>query len=117
MFLEIGEEHPGQLTSTKSSSLFCTSSDPRLHHGFNIQVCTGPRYGWLANHFTRFDDPMRYLHQYFLRESAGIKSIEDDGEYGGESVGRVVWEWFETHLKMWEAKEKETSPGGSETSS
>jgi hypothetical protein len=30
--------------------------------------------------------------------------IEDDGEYGGEGVGRVVWEWYETRLKAWEAK-------------
>ena len=32
--------------------------------------------------------------------------IEDDGEYGGESMGRVVWEWFEIRLKDWEAREK-----------
>ena len=25
--------------------------------------------------------------------------IEDDGEFGGESLGRVVWEWFEQRLK------------------
>ena len=36
-----------------------------------------------------------------------LLEIEDDGEYGGEGIGRVVWEWFENHLKMWEAKEKE----------
>ena len=31
--------------------------------------------------------------------------IEDDGEYGGESMGRVVWEWYEQRLKAWEAAE------------
>ena len=36
-----------------------------------------------------------------------LLEIEDDGEYGGEGIGRVVWEWFENHLKIWEAKEKE----------
>lgn len=32
--------------------------------------------------------------------------LEDDGEYGGEAVGRMVWEWYEVRLKEWEAKEK-----------
>lgn len=32
--------------------------------------------------------------------------LEDDGEYGGEAVGRMVWEWYEIRLKEWEAKEK-----------
>lgn len=32
--------------------------------------------------------------------------LEDDGELGGESLGRVVWEWYETRLKDWEAREK-----------
>ncbi|KAI0343569.1 hypothetical protein BDW22DRAFT_1356026 [Trametopsis cervina] len=32
--------------------------------------------------------------------------IEDDGEYGGEGVGRVVWEWYERGLKTWEAEAK-----------
>lgn len=36
-----------------------------------------------------------------------VLDIEDDGEYGGEKVGRLAWEWFEVHLKAWEAKEKE----------
>lgn len=31
-------------------------------------------------------------------------SIEDDGEYGGEAVGRVVWEAYEGALKLWEGK-------------
>lgn len=35
--------------------------------------------------------------------------IEDDGELGGESVGRVVWEWYERRLKAWEASEKITA--------
>ncbi|KAI0090879.1 hypothetical protein BDY19DRAFT_992280 [Irpex rosettiformis] len=30
--------------------------------------------------------------------------IEDDGEYGGEGVGRVVWEWYETRLKAWDSE-------------
>lgn len=34
--------------------------------------------------------------------------LEDDGEYGGEGVGRVVWEWYETRLKTWEAQFKDT---------
>ncbi|KZT72400.1 hypothetical protein DAEQUDRAFT_755221 [Daedalea quercina L-15889] len=28
----------------------------------------------------------------------------DDGELGGEAVGRTVWEWYEERLKVWEAK-------------
>ncbi|KAH8103493.1 hypothetical protein BXZ70DRAFT_889300 [Cristinia sonorae] len=32
--------------------------------------------------------------------------IEDDGEFGGESLGRMVWEWYETRLKDWETKDK-----------
>ena len=27
----------------------------------------------------------------------------DDGELGGEAVGRVAWEWYEARLKHWEA--------------
>lgn len=39
-------------------------------------------------------------------ETKGLEefALEDDGEYGGEGVGRVVWEWYETRLKTWEAK-------------
>ncbi|KAI0688989.1 hypothetical protein BC835DRAFT_1418884 [Cytidiella melzeri] len=37
------------------------------------------------------------------KEDGPDLEIEDDGEYGGEGVGRVVWEWYETHLKAWEA--------------
>ncbi|KAI0753346.1 hypothetical protein C8Q80DRAFT_1067896, partial [Daedaleopsis nitida] len=33
--------------------------------------------------------------------------MEDDGELGGEAVGRAVWEWYEARLKDWEAKDKE----------
>lgn len=36
--------------------------------------------------------------------------IEEDGEYGGEGVGRLVWEWYETRLKAWEAKNTEDEP-------
>lgn len=44
-----------------------------------------------------------------------LLDIEDDGEYGGEGVGRLVWEWFENHLKMWEAREKERNPEREDT--
>ncbi|CDO77607.1 hypothetical protein BN946_scf184936.g32 [Trametes cinnabarina] len=33
--------------------------------------------------------------------------LEDDGEYGGEAVGRAVWEWYEARLKEWEARDAE----------
>ncbi|KAI0629657.1 hypothetical protein C8Q77DRAFT_1015410, partial [Trametes polyzona] len=33
--------------------------------------------------------------------------MEDDGEYGGEAVGRAVWEWYEARLKDWEARDAE----------
>ncbi|KAI0074863.1 hypothetical protein K474DRAFT_1647473 [Panus rudis PR-1116 ss-1] len=33
-------------------------------------------------------------------------TLEDDGEFGGEVVGRTVWEWYELKLKEWEAEEK-----------
>lgn len=32
---------------------------------------------------------------------------EDDEEYGGEAVGRAVWEWYEARLKEWEARDAE----------
>ena len=41
--------------------------------------------------------------------------IEDDGEFGGESLGRVVWEWFEQSLKAWEAEEKRKAPEKTES--
>jgi len=31
-------------------------------------------------------------------------NLPDDGEYGGEAVGRAVWEWYEENLKKWEAQ-------------
>ncbi|CAL1711716.1 unnamed protein product [Somion occarium] len=48
------------------------------------------------------------------KEKAGKKGkmeedafpLEDDGEFGGEMVGRTVWEWYEMKLKEWEAREK-----------
>ena len=40
--------------------------------------------------------------------------IEDDGEFGGESLGRVVWEWYEQSLKAWEAEEKRKAPEAGE---
>ncbi|KAI0700972.1 hypothetical protein C8T65DRAFT_709564 [Cerioporus squamosus] len=33
--------------------------------------------------------------------------LEDDGDFGGEVVGRAVWEWYEARLKEWEARDKE----------
>ena len=33
--------------------------------------------------------------------------LEDDGEFGGEVVGRAVWEWYEARLKEWEERDKE----------
>ncbi|KAI0645008.1 hypothetical protein C8Q79DRAFT_893085, partial [Trametes meyenii] len=33
---------------------------------------------------------------------AEASALEDDGEYGGEAVGRAVWEWYEARLKEWE---------------
>jgi hypothetical protein len=31
-----------------------------------------------------------------------VLQITDDGEYGGEAVGRMVWEAYEAALKIWE---------------
>ncbi|KAJ2917686.1 hypothetical protein MD484_g2694, partial [Candolleomyces efflorescens] len=39
-------------------------------------------------------------------------SIEDDGDYGGEAVGRVVWEAYEGALKLWEGSSGQTSNAG-----
>lgn len=33
--------------------------------------------------------------------------LEDDGELGGEALGRAVWEWYEAKLKVWEGEETE----------
>ena len=45
------------------------------------------------------------------KEKASLKdeviNITDDGEYGGELAGRLVWESYERALKRWE---KETPP-------
>ena len=41
-------------------------------------------------------------------------SIEDDGDYGGEAVGRVVWEAYEGALKLWEGSSGQT-PNASAT--
>ncbi|KAJ2932308.1 hypothetical protein H1R20_g4800, partial [Candolleomyces eurysporus] len=38
-------------------------------------------------------------------------SINDDGEYGGEAVGRVVWEAYEDALKIWEGKNQNAGAG------
>ncbi|GJE94735.1 hypothetical protein PsYK624_109060 [Phanerochaete sordida] len=46
-----------------------------------------------------------------------VLDIEDDGEYGGERVGRLTWEWFEAHLKAWEAKEEKPEEGVQATAS
>lgn len=34
--------------------------------------------------------------------------IPDDGELGGEAVGRVVWEWYEARLKLWDTTPEAT---------
>lgn len=45
-----------------------------------------------------------------------VLDIPDDGEYGGEMVGRLVWEAYEDALKAWELanppkeEAKETAP-------
>ncbi|KAG6826283.1 hypothetical protein H0H92_000453 [Tricholoma furcatifolium] len=49
-------------------------------------------------------------------KGAEALEIADDGEYGGEVVGRLVWEAYEEGLKIWEAANppaeeiKETAP-------
>lgn len=40
------------------------------------------------------------------KERAEESMLEDDGEFGGEAVGRAVWEWYEARLKEWEARDK-----------
>ena len=40
------------------------------------------------------------------KEKEDFVELEDDGELGGELLGRMVWEWYESRLKEWEAKEK-----------
>ena len=49
-----------------------------------------------------------------VKDEANLE-IEDDGEFGGESLGRVVWEWYEQSLKAWEAEEKRKAPEAQET--
>ncbi|KAH9888358.1 hypothetical protein C8Q73DRAFT_794135 [Cubamyces lactineus] len=41
------------------------------------------------------------------KKQDGAVALEDDGEYGGEAVGRAVWEWYEARLKAWEAEDAE----------
>jgi hypothetical protein len=31
-------------------------------------------------------------------------TLDDDGEIGGEALGRMVWEMYEAELKLWEKK-------------
>ncbi|PCH35673.1 hypothetical protein WOLCODRAFT_107668 [Wolfiporia cocos MD-104 SS10] len=42
-------------------------------------------------------------------------TFPDDGEIGGEEVGRAVWEWYEEHLKVWEARFKAAEVKGEES--
>lgn len=42
-----------------------------------------------------------------VKETENTTVLEDDGEFGGEVVGRAVWEWYEARLKDWEARDKE----------
>ncbi|KAI0827745.1 hypothetical protein BC628DRAFT_1515255 [Trametes gibbosa] len=37
------------------------------------------------------------------KDDAPETALEDDEDYGGEAVGRAVWEWYEARLKTWEA--------------
>ncbi|KAI0330404.1 hypothetical protein GY45DRAFT_1345962 [Cubamyces sp. BRFM 1775] len=41
------------------------------------------------------------------KKQEDVVTLEDDGEYGGEAVGRAVWEWYEARLKAWEAEDAE----------
>ena len=41
------------------------------------------------------------------KEKSKVESILEDDEFGGEAVGRAVWEWYEVRLKEWEARDKE----------
>ncbi|THV02818.1 hypothetical protein K435DRAFT_652408 [Dendrothele bispora CBS 962.96] len=40
------------------------------------------------------------------KEAEETMDLPDDGEYGGEEVGRKVWEAYEGALKIWQSKEK-----------
>ncbi|KZT03881.1 uncharacterized protein LAESUDRAFT_738043 [Laetiporus sulphureus 93-53] len=42
-----------------------------------------------------------------VTETASHTGFTDDGEFGGETMGRAVWEWYEDRLKKWEAQAKE----------
>ena len=49
-----------------------------------------------------------------------VIELPDDGEYGGELVGRLVWEAYEAGLKVWEGEnprpvEEERSIVGGDT--
>ena len=37
-----------------------------------------------------------------IQEEGEVVEYPDDGEYGGELVGRLVWEMYENGLKVWE---------------
>lgn len=57
---------------------------------------------------------------YSERERLGLKSdgekaVEDDGELGGQDVGRIVWEGFEEALKRWEASAPKEDKSGRST--
>ena len=40
-------------------------------------------------------------------------TLADDGEFGGEQLGRIVWEWYENRLKVWEAESNAKDTGTS----
>ncbi|KAK7454501.1 hypothetical protein VKT23_011255 [Stygiomarasmius scandens] len=40
------------------------------------------------------------------KEAEETMDLPDDGEYGGEEVGRKVWETYEGALKVWQNREK-----------
>ncbi|KAJ7143915.1 hypothetical protein C8R44DRAFT_759138 [Mycena epipterygia] len=41
-----------------------------------------------------------------------VLEVPDDGELGGELAGRLVWEWYEAALKVWEGAHPATMESG-----
>lgn len=49
------------------------------------------------------------------RANEHILDIPDDGEFGGEAMGRAVWEDYEEALKAWEKEKKAKEKEGNES--